>query len=564
MMRTIDERNKLVEDHLDLVEFIVKRMKSKLPSFVDIEDLRGAAYFGIIDAAEKFDDTRGVKFRTYAEFRIKGSIIDELRKLDEVPRREREETKIVDVIISELQSELMREPTTEEIADRLDGVAPKDRIQVFSYDSLETTDTVTELSIEDNLDDLLNKDHLDSLMPIINQIGEKERFALVEHFLNERTHNEIKDNLGVCESRISQLIVKAIKDIRLKIGVDVNKEIPRFSNKRENKDKRKLETIDAPYYRKKHKLYHSKGRKPSDIIIMRYASEHYKLPNWYIAEFFHVYPESLTDILKNRWWSNLPPAGLFDLENNQKIKALLGGWDKAKAEKEKYISLRHSSLDIHTLVNIKYAYLLGITNFRFLSRYFDIGYTVVKLFFYGKRYSWFDESEYVPDYDMLSDMLFKFIVYTKAEYLKRKLRAYHRRGKQLPHNATLSDQEIKEIRGLIAIGIQQSTIAKYYRLFDTTVMRIKQNRLYVRVKGKIGFDEACIIALKMQAVLKRITQTGTYGDRNAMFDDFIVREIRIKRRAGFTLGDLKQEYGLDKSCLSELCKHKTYKHITWP
>src|SRR5512147_1473202 len=112
-------RNRLMENYLPLVRYTAERIAAKLPSEVDTEDLVSAGLFGLLDAIEAFDLDRGVKFETYCSPRIRGAILDELRSMDWVPRLVRNRSQKIDGASKQLEMELGRAPTQDEIAKRL-------------------------------------------------------------------------------------------------------------------------------------------------------------------------------------------------------------------------------------------------------------------------------------------------------------------------------------------------------------------------------------------------------------------------------------------------------------
>lgn len=126
--------NELIEYYMYLVHFHVDRIATHLPNNVSKDDIKSFGLLGLYDAIKKFESERNLKFDTYASFRIKGSIIDGLRKEDWLPRTLREKTKKVDRVSQQLEQELQRMPTSEEIAERLDMTA--DEVEAVVKDTL--------------------------------------------------------------------------------------------------------------------------------------------------------------------------------------------------------------------------------------------------------------------------------------------------------------------------------------------------------------------------------------------------------------------------------------------
>src|SRR6478672_6812031 len=112
-------RDQLIMDYAPLIRFVAQRIAARLPSNIDIDDLISAGVIGLMDAIEKYDPTRDNKFKTYAEFRIRGAILDELRAQDWVPRSVRDKAKMLDRALIELETQLGRNASEEEIAGKL-------------------------------------------------------------------------------------------------------------------------------------------------------------------------------------------------------------------------------------------------------------------------------------------------------------------------------------------------------------------------------------------------------------------------------------------------------------
>lgn len=121
--------NKLVEHYMPLVDYQVNRIYTTLPKNVERQDIKSLAFMGLVDALEKFDPNRDLKFDTYASFRIKGSIIDGLRKEDWLPRSVREKAKIVEQATERLEKRLNREPKISEIANEV-GISHQETSEI--------------------------------------------------------------------------------------------------------------------------------------------------------------------------------------------------------------------------------------------------------------------------------------------------------------------------------------------------------------------------------------------------------------------------------------------------
>ena len=114
------ERDKLILAHLPQIRYIAQRISTKLPAHVELNDLESAGILGLLDAIEKFDANRGVRFKTYAELRIKGAILDSLRNLDWAPRSLRKKSKDLERVYKDLEQRLGRPATDKEVCDEMD------------------------------------------------------------------------------------------------------------------------------------------------------------------------------------------------------------------------------------------------------------------------------------------------------------------------------------------------------------------------------------------------------------------------------------------------------------
>jgi RNA polymerase sigma factor for flagellar operon FliA len=226
-------RERLILHYAPLVTAVASRVGMRLPSSVEQADLVSYGMFGLIDAIEKYELDRAVKFETYASARIRGAIIDELRAMDWVPRSVRTKARAVDRAYAELESELHRTPSEAEVAGRLElGVGELravftqlSTVNVVALDELigsgaERSDQVT---LIDMLGDSRAPDPAGSfevqetkflLARAIEQLGEREKIVLVLYYYEGMTLAEIGRVLGVTESRISQMHTAAMLRLR--------------------------------------------------------------------------------------------------------------------------------------------------------------------------------------------------------------------------------------------------------------------------------------------------------------------------------------------------------------
>jgi RNA polymerase sigma factor for flagellar operon FliA len=224
---TDELRNTLLERYLPLVKHVATRLSHSLPSFVDVEDLAGMGIFGLFDAVDRFDPQMGVKFKTYAMNRIRGSILDELRSLDWVPRLVRIKAGKINKACNALHRELGREPTYYEMAKQLEmsfeeynsmieGGAATAMISL----SEEWTDQednhgnrkIDLLADDDRAGNPTHSLQLRDIRDVIaNQLTEKERIIVTLYYYEGLSMKEIAQVLSLTESRICQIHGKVIK-----------------------------------------------------------------------------------------------------------------------------------------------------------------------------------------------------------------------------------------------------------------------------------------------------------------------------------------------------------------
>ncbi len=229
-------RERLILHYAPLVTAVAGRVGMRLPAMVEQADLVSYGMFGLIDAIEKYEPGRSVKFETYASSRIRGAIIDELRAMDWIPRSVRTKARAVDRAYAELESQLHRVPTESEVAARLQIDIRELRalftqlstVNVAALDELlgAGEDRGDRLSLLDTLGDHRNPDPESSfeaqetkflLARAIDQLGEREKLVLVLYYYEGMTLAEIGRVLGVTESRISQMHTAAMLRLRARL-----------------------------------------------------------------------------------------------------------------------------------------------------------------------------------------------------------------------------------------------------------------------------------------------------------------------------------------------------------
>jgi RNA polymerase sigma factor for flagellar operon FliA len=226
-------RERLVVAYSPLVKYVSGRMASGLPAHVDEADLISYGLGGLINAIERFDLEREIKFETYAITRIKGAIIDELRSLDWVPRSVRQRARQIEKANSKLEHRLQRAPTDEEMAVELEmtvqefqdallqisnsTIAALDELWTVgdsSGDQVSLLDTLQDPDAPDPAAALDQTDLKDRMADAIARLPEREKLVIALYYYENLTLREIGEVLGVTESRISQLHTKAVLRLR--------------------------------------------------------------------------------------------------------------------------------------------------------------------------------------------------------------------------------------------------------------------------------------------------------------------------------------------------------------
>ena len=220
-------REWLVVHYASLVKFVAGRLGAGLPRSVDTGDLVSAGVFGLMNAIDRFDPEQGAKFETYAIPRIRGAILDGLRSLDWVPRSVRSRSRQIQDAIAELEHQLGRTPTDEEIAAELQievaelekwladvaagSVGPLDHVAMDSTPSHADAQTQPGSALEEG-------ELREAMRAEISKLPEREQAVLVLYYDDGLTLAEIGDALGVTESRISQIHAKAVLQLRSRLA----------------------------------------------------------------------------------------------------------------------------------------------------------------------------------------------------------------------------------------------------------------------------------------------------------------------------------------------------------
>src|SRR6202163_1556201 len=230
-------RDRLIVTYAPLVKYVAGRLGSGLPAHVDDEDLVSYGLLGLIGAIERYDPERDVKFETYAIARIKGAIIDELRAMDWVPRSVRSRAREIERAIGELERQLHRAPTDEEISKKVgisvseleDSLTEISRSSIAALDELWTVsssggdqialiDTIEDADAPDPQSSLSATEMREAIGEAIARLPEREKLVVTLYYYEELTLREIGEVLGVTESRVSQLHTKAILRLKARLA----------------------------------------------------------------------------------------------------------------------------------------------------------------------------------------------------------------------------------------------------------------------------------------------------------------------------------------------------------
>ena len=225
-------KEKLILHYAPIVKYVAGRLMVHIGQNVEFDDLVGYGIFGLIDAIEKFDPSKGVKFETYASFRIRGTIIDNIRRMDWVPRTLRQKNKQIENVIIKLEEELGRSPTDEELAGAL-GLTTDETVDLLRKSSVHML-----VSLDDFLEQNYEKSHVSlvtnssdspeeltedkerkvKLAEAINNLKDKEKLVITLYYYEGLTLKEISSIMKVTESRVSQIHTKAISRLQVKLG----------------------------------------------------------------------------------------------------------------------------------------------------------------------------------------------------------------------------------------------------------------------------------------------------------------------------------------------------------
>ena len=226
------DKDAALKRYFPLVKYVVDKIAAGLPKSIERDDLINTAMIGLFDALEKYDESRGTKFETYAIWRIKGAVLDELRSMDWASRTTRRKARTIEQACQRLDQKLGRAATEQEMADEMKlslheflrlleevrGTVLLSLDQAMQvdddHDLAGLADVIEDKSALNMLEELEDAEYRDKLLELINHLSEQERLVVALYYYEEMTLKEIGMALRISESRVSQIHTKAI--LRLK------------------------------------------------------------------------------------------------------------------------------------------------------------------------------------------------------------------------------------------------------------------------------------------------------------------------------------------------------------
>lgn len=230
----MDAYQTIVHTYLPLTKYIASKMSRTLPPSVDFDDLVSYGTMGLLDAIEKYDLEKNVKFGTYAVSRVRGAILDELRSLDWVPRSVRTKARSIENVMLKLSHDLGRPPTSEEMAEELgvsreefstlasDAAAPR-IVSLYTdwrdsresdYSPTSLSDSLVDMAVDDPLSSSISGEVAEVVAAVVARLDERQKTILALYCVEELTLSEIGDVLGVTESRVCQMHTRTVRAIQ--------------------------------------------------------------------------------------------------------------------------------------------------------------------------------------------------------------------------------------------------------------------------------------------------------------------------------------------------------------
>ena len=230
--KSSEVREQLILEYAPLVKLVAGRLSMYLGYNVEYDDLVSYGIFGLIDAIDKFDSMKEVKFETYASLRIRGSILDQIRKMDWIPRTIRQKQKKIDTAMKEIETATGRAATDEEIAQKLeistdDFADWQSQMKITGVVSLnEFMESGSEIPAEqhnqhrfEEPEEVLEKEELKEVLgQALELLTEKEKKVILLYYYEDLTLKEISNVLEVSESRVSQLHTRALQKMKVRMG----------------------------------------------------------------------------------------------------------------------------------------------------------------------------------------------------------------------------------------------------------------------------------------------------------------------------------------------------------
>ena len=226
-------RELIIKEFAHVVKVMAYRLAYRLPAYMDAEDLVSVGIIGLMDAMDKYDPSREAKFKTYAEYRIRGAMLDEIRSMDWIPRSVHERVTLLQRTQAQLLNTLGRPPTDEEVAAEM-KLSPAeledflvrsqgavlvslDDFNLHEPDGPKILDVLADTQHPDPLTTILNDRERERVADAIQQLPEKERLVLTLYYYEELTMKEIGRILKVTESRVCQIHTKAVLHLKGKL-----------------------------------------------------------------------------------------------------------------------------------------------------------------------------------------------------------------------------------------------------------------------------------------------------------------------------------------------------------
>jgi len=233
--RNLDDKKRkaFILEYAPLIKYIANRLAIRLPPHIDINDIINSGVLGLMDALDKYDEAKGVKFKTYAEFRIRGAILDNLRSMDWVPRSIRKTVSLLEKTFVELEKKYNRPPTDDEVAGALklstdkyyeiisqaSGISLLSLEMISSHEDarLRLIDCLTDEEIKNPLTAIKIDEIRVIVTDAINMLPENEKKVIMFYYYDDITMKGISKILKLTESRVSQIHTKAIMRLRGKL-----------------------------------------------------------------------------------------------------------------------------------------------------------------------------------------------------------------------------------------------------------------------------------------------------------------------------------------------------------